>query len=284
MLLRFRRLQNNQQFLHRMLDKERRRRSKLRRSISWKLTRPLRSLGGILSSLTKFVSRSQAIIATRATPGRPTVAMATTTSIARSNSEYFKEKPGAVEVDKPPVGDLGRQKSTPWIELLGHTERLKLRPETFDGSMYLRENPDLLAAGVDPFEHYVKYGAAEGREAPDGYLGEPECAWWFDSSVPGATARICSIGPLTITKDVVIVVAHEATRSGAPILAYNISRELQQSYHVVLFTLAGGNLLPNFQEMADVIIGPLEHRQRQLRTSRTCFSNVLGTSSRGMQY
>jgi len=39
--------------------------------------------------------------------------------------------------------------------------------------MYLQENPDVLAAGVDPFEHYVKYGAAEGREPPDGYLGEP---------------------------------------------------------------------------------------------------------------
>ena len=29
---------------------------------------------------------------------------------------------------------------------------------------YLRSNPDVTAARMDPFKHYVKYGATEGRQ------------------------------------------------------------------------------------------------------------------------
>lgn len=34
----------------------------------------------------------------------------------------------------------------------------------FDANYYLTQNPDVAAAGVDPVEHYLHYGAAEGRE------------------------------------------------------------------------------------------------------------------------
>ena len=33
-----------------------------------------------------------------------------------------------------------------------------------DPEFYLRANPDVAAARMDPFKHYVKYGAAEGRQ------------------------------------------------------------------------------------------------------------------------
>jgi hypothetical protein len=35
----------------------------------------------------------------------------------------------------------------------------------FDTTLYLIHNPDVAAAGVDPFEHYLTHGAAEGRQA-----------------------------------------------------------------------------------------------------------------------
>lgn len=38
-----------------------------------------------------------------------------------------------------------------------------LRP-LFDGEFYLRSNPDVRAAGMDPLDHYLKYGAAEQRQ------------------------------------------------------------------------------------------------------------------------
>jgi hypothetical protein len=38
-----------------------------------------------------------------------------------------------------------------------------IRP-LFDREFYLRANPDVAAAGVDPLQHYLKYGAAEQRQ------------------------------------------------------------------------------------------------------------------------
>ena len=34
----------------------------------------------------------------------------------------------------------------------------------FDSEFYLRGNPDVRAAGMNPLHHYVKYGAAEQRQ------------------------------------------------------------------------------------------------------------------------
>jgi len=34
----------------------------------------------------------------------------------------------------------------------------------FDAAFYLRTNPDVAAAGVDPLRHYLKHGAAEQRQ------------------------------------------------------------------------------------------------------------------------
>ena len=50
----------------------------------------------------------------------------------------------------------------------------------FDVRWYLAENPDVAAAGVDPYEHYLAYGAAEARTPRP------------DASACGARAR----GPL----------------------------------------------------------------------------------------
>jgi hypothetical protein len=36
----------------------------------------------------------------------------------------------------------------------------------FDAQAYLRQNPDVAAAGVDPYQHYMNYGRSEGRQAP----------------------------------------------------------------------------------------------------------------------
>ena len=36
----------------------------------------------------------------------------------------------------------------------------------FDRAAYLNQNPDVAAAGVDPYQHYLDYGRSEGRIAP----------------------------------------------------------------------------------------------------------------------
>ena len=53
----------------------------------------------------------------------------------------------------------------------------------FDEQGYLEQNPDVWAAGTDPFEHYQQFGQAEGRAMPTGeflpweyYMANPDVA------------------------------------------------------------------------------------------------------------
>ncbi len=48
------------------------------------------------------------------------------------------------------------------------TGRVSPLPE-FDPVFYLQQNPDIAAAGVDPFEHYLHYGYREGRDPSCGF-------------------------------------------------------------------------------------------------------------------
>ena len=64
-----------------------------------------------------------------------------------------------------------------WSHALPNLRKLR---QVFDSAFYLAKYPDVAAAGVDPFRHYIEDGAAEGRKPhplfdPDYYLlGIPE--------------------------------------------------------------------------------------------------------------
>ena len=60
-----------------------------------------------------------------------------------------------------------------------------------------------------------------------------------------------------------MVVSHEATRTGAPILAWNISRVLQQQYNVVAVLLGDGGIVHEFEEVCSAVIGPYRFRERR---------------------
>ena len=49
-------------------------------------------------------------------------------------------------------------------------------------------------------------------------------------------------------KKTILVVSHEATRSGAPILALNIIQQLSPRYNVVSLILGGGELTDHFRQ------------------------------------
>ena len=61
--------------------------------------------------------------------------------------------------------------------LIRRCERLAIgagmgrRGGRFDAQFYLDRNPDVRDAGIDPLDHYLRYGWAEGRD-PNGHLGE----------------------------------------------------------------------------------------------------------------
>lgn len=59
------------------------------------------------------------------------------------------------------------------------------RRAVFDADWYLRRYPDVAASGVDPFRHYVKYGAAEGRDPSPLFAAAWYLARWPDVAAAG---------------------------------------------------------------------------------------------------
>jgi glycosyltransferase involved in cell wall biosynthesis len=155
-------------------------------------------------------------------------------------------------------------------------------PEGFDGALYLQLNPDLLAAAVDPVRHYQLYGRAEGRAfalpnaaAPDDPLAhlpadfDPELyrKLHIDLADPAldSTAHYLNFGrheqraytlpALELSdgawqaeRETVMVVCHEASRTGAPILGLNLVQALAERYNVVAVLLGDGPLLDAFRQ------------------------------------
>jgi glycosyltransferase involved in cell wall biosynthesis len=54
----------------------------------------------------------------------------------------------------------------------------------------------------------------------------------------------------------VLVVVHDASRTGAPVLGWNIARHLAERYNIFMVTLGGGPLLQDFIELSVETYGP----------------------------
>ncbi len=118
-------------------------------------------------------------------------------------------------------------------------ERLGLSPSAeFDPGYYGERNPDVLHAGMSPLIHYSSSGRAEQR------LGR---AAWVSHFRHGAhdPAR----------QDVLLVV-HETSRTGAPILGWNIARILGRRYNVFTVRMGDGELTPEFEALSSEVHGP----------------------------
>jgi len=107
----------------------------------------------------------------------------------------------------------------------------------FDPAYYLANNPDVASRGYNLFWHYLTYGKAEGR------LG----------SLPQVGIQL-PVGKIDPAKEVSIVLLHETSRTGAPILGWNIVRGLMDRYNVVVAVLQGGSILDAFRDVATEVI------------------------------
>ena len=67
---------------------------------------------------------------------------------------------------------------------------------------------------------------------------------------------------LNETKETVLVVSHEISRTGAPILVLNLARAFRQKYNVIVVALEGGALQSEFLHVGNLMIGPLTPKQR----------------------
>ena len=66
---------------------------------------------------------------------------------------------------------------------------------------------------------------------------------------------------IVIGRETIILIVHEATRTGAPILAWNLVRELQRKYNTVVLLKRGGPIRSAFEATAAVVICLPDHFQ-----------------------
>ena len=111
--------------------------------------------------------------------------------------------------------------------------------DEFDAAFYLETYPDLSQAGLAPLSHYTRWGHGEGRR------GAP------------AVNRLAFPPLPDLRRPVVLVVMHEASRTGAPVLGWNITKRLAEKYDVVTFLMRGGVLEEQFAAISAAMIGPM---------------------------
>ncbi len=108
----------------------------------------------------------------------------------------------------------------------------------FDPVFYLNQYPDIKNSGTDPFSHYVFHGRKEGRVGHSPVLSQ-------------SSFELAQLDP---SRDTVIVVSHEASRTGAPILSLNLIMMLKRHYNVIAMVLGGGELTDEFKGSGAVFI------------------------------
>jgi len=119
-------------------------------------------------------------------------------------------------------------------------ERMGWRPSAdFDPIYYGDRYPDIKEAGISPFVHYEKHGRQEGRR-PCSVVDRLH----FPPLPPGDLP-------------VVLVISHEASRTGAPVLGWNVARLLARKARVVSLLMRGGLLEMDFAAVSSVSVGPL---------------------------
>lgn len=109
--------------------------------------------------------------------------------------------------------------------------------EEFDRDFYLRMYPDIANAGINPEEHFQLHGRREGR------LGRPP--------------KLDTLGDLAgfdSDKKTILIVSHEASLTGAPILALNLVQELAKRHNVIAMLLGGGVIEKAFHSIGAVVV------------------------------
>ena len=122
----------------------------------------------------------------------------------------------------------------------------------FDAEFYVQIYPDVAAAGVDPYSHYLENGKSEGR------IGKLP-------RIPGME----TLTHLDTHRETVLVVCHEGSRTGAPILGYNLVRELLPKFNVVTLFLGPGPVLEACRALGAIVLGPTIHHRHSIIADQT---------------
>lgn len=127
-----------------------------------------------------------------------------------------------------------------------HGEAAGLAPgPEFDPVYYRDAYPDLADLPDGLLVHFIRHGRADGRRGA--------------FPLPLAAGRH-AFDPL---KRSVLVVTHDVSRTGAPILAWNIALHLDATHNVIVAVVdAEGELFPNLLDVATAVVGPFTRADR----------------------
>jgi glycosyltransferase involved in cell wall biosynthesis len=94
-------------------------------------------------------------------------------------------------------------------------------------------------------------------------------------STPKAAGIPFPTAGITPGRETVLLIVHEATRTGAPILAWNLVRDLRANYNVVVLLRRGGPLRAAFEALASAVIClpddfPLQPREIEVLAGQIC--------------
>jgi glycosyltransferase involved in cell wall biosynthesis len=116
-----------------------------------------------------------------------------------------------------------------------------LKPSAaFDPTYYAERYPDVAAWGGNRLGHYLEWGNAQGRRA-----------------LPIADTLSFPLAGIKMDRPTVLLLIHEASRTGAPILGWNIARGLGSQANIVAMLLREGPLENAFAEVAAAVVGPI---------------------------
>ncbi|MDO5675650.1 MAG: rhamnan synthesis F family protein [bacterium] len=105
----------------------------------------------------------------------------------------------------------------------------------FDPFFYQEANPDTVL--LDPYFHYWNYGRFEGR-------------YYKKRKLIDSIERI----KINNNKENVLIVTHELSRTGCPILSLNIANQLKNKYNLFALPLRRGKMLEEYNQIFDVVL------------------------------
>jgi glycosyltransferase involved in cell wall biosynthesis len=243
------------------LDEAREKIQQLLGSRSWKVTRPLRAVNAMLNR--GKAPRAAGVAPALQEPFDREWYLKSNEDVARSGMDPYQHYllSGKQEGRRPlPPPFLERQMARlkpggdaaakPAKAKVATGDRAPIVTDDFDEAFYLRYYPDIARSGVDPYEHFKNHGQAEGRF---GKLPPLDL-------VPGRV-------PFDPARETVLVVSHEASRTGAPILSLNIGQGLGRKYNVVSLLLGGGPMVDAFLQESSYIVGPVKLRDETMKAT-----------------
>ena len=117
-------------------------------------------------------------------------------------------------------------------------ERSGMAPsERFDPTYYGERYPDVAGVCICFLVHYIEAGHREGRRP-----------------LPVVTDFPSDASRFAPEKETIILVSHESSRTGAPMVALNIAQRLCEKYNIVTVLLRGGALSDNFAKLSAHLI------------------------------